>query len=274
MAIDPNQLSQDKTFLGMQPEDQRGYLSSQDDTFAKMSPDDQNGYIQHLTGRTPLPPAPTLPGGGALPGVAGPSPIKPESSLTDQAMGGLYNLGNNAKSFATGLAKGVGSGFTGGTDVSGGTPAQENAATANILSGKAPGPLPHTNLLAPKNEYEKKGFLGALATQAVAAAEPLAEEIPGLISAGVRKGVPGAPALQSKISPPEADIASNIYTPEGKAIAGSMRSNSHVDMPAEATRAVPALKEARAISVLSQRFSRDERPRYYKERGCPRHRYQ
>ena len=58
MAIDPQVLSQDKTFLGMQPEDQRGYLSSQDKDFAGMSSDDQNGYIQHLTGRAPIAPKP------------------------------------------------------------------------------------------------------------------------------------------------------------------------------------------------------------------------
>lgn len=53
MSVDPNQLSQDKDFLGMSPEDQLGYLSSQDQDFAKMSREDQLGYVQHITGKQP-----------------------------------------------------------------------------------------------------------------------------------------------------------------------------------------------------------------------------
>ena len=64
MGVDPNQLSQDKDFLGMSPQDQTGYLSSQDPDFAKMAPADQAGYINHLTGKpvqTPLVPKPQIP---------------------------------------------------------------------------------------------------------------------------------------------------------------------------------------------------------------------
>jgi hypothetical protein len=50
-GVDPNQISQDKDFLGMSPQDQTGYLSSQDPDFAKMAPADQAGYIGHLTGK-------------------------------------------------------------------------------------------------------------------------------------------------------------------------------------------------------------------------------
>ena len=57
MGVDPNQLSQDKDFLGMSPQDQTGYLSSQDPDFAKMTPADQAGYIGHLTGKQATPPA-------------------------------------------------------------------------------------------------------------------------------------------------------------------------------------------------------------------------
>src|ERR1700686_1172634 len=71
MSVNPDQLSQDKDFLGMSPQDQTGYLSSQDPDFAKMTPADQAGYISHLTGKpavqstapkantTPLPPQPS-----------------------------------------------------------------------------------------------------------------------------------------------------------------------------------------------------------------------
>ena len=57
MGVNPDQLSQDKDFLGMSPQDQMGYLSSQDPDFAKMTPADQAGYISHLTGK----PAQTTP---------------------------------------------------------------------------------------------------------------------------------------------------------------------------------------------------------------------
>ena len=76
MGIDPNQLSQDKTFLAMSAQDQTGYLSSQDPDFAKMTPADQAGYISHLTGK-PVQTMMTAPNAGLAPPAGYQPPLTP-----------------------------------------------------------------------------------------------------------------------------------------------------------------------------------------------------
>jgi hypothetical protein len=57
-------------------------------------------------------------------------------------------------------------------------------------------------------------------------------------------GLPGEPSLApAHIENP---VAQGLYSPEGQAYTASMRSNSHFDMPAEASRAIPALQESAA----------------------------
>ena len=57
-------------------------------------------------------------------------------------------------------------------------------------------------------------------------------------------GLPGEPSLAP--AHVENPVAQDLYSPEGQAYTASMRSNSHFDMPAEASRAIPALQESAA----------------------------
>jgi len=78
-------------------------------------------------------------------------------------------------------------------------------------------------------------FLGQLGTAAL------------LSKTGTEEGAPEETPLnrlQRQAAKTENPVAMNRYTPEGNNFSGVMRSNSHFDMPAEAARAVPAMKEA------------------------------
>ena len=78
-------------------------------------------------------------------------------------------------------------------------------------------------------------FLGQLGTAAL------------LSKTGAEEGAPEETPLnrlQRQAAKTENPVAMNRYTPEGNNFSGVMRSNSHFDMPAEAARAVPAMKEA------------------------------
>ena len=57
---------------------------------------------------------------------------------------------------------------------------------------------------------------------------------------------PGSQAEGAPKSAVENPVSQGRYTPEGQAYTAAMRSNSHFDMPAEASRAIPALKESAA----------------------------
>ena len=87
-------------------------------------------------------------------------------------------------------------------------------------------------------------------------------EAPGMLrSAGVKLGfLPGEAAL-----PPEAaNLVKEKYSPTGDQIAASMRSNSTVDLPAEAHNAAPALKEAAADrGITSEDFKGRNGPKAY-----------
>jgi hypothetical protein len=76
---DPNQLAQDKDFLGLSPQDQHAYLSEQDPDYAKLSPEDQKGYLEHLTGKPAAPNAGLAPPAGA--------PPKPEEAAKTMTSG-------------------------------------------------------------------------------------------------------------------------------------------------------------------------------------------
>ena len=97
-GIDYDQLAQDKTFLGMQPADQIGYLSSQDPAFAKMTPSDQAGYVQHLTGKSVRVSPNVSPSQAtnvnSAPAPASPAPKIPNNSLSfSDGFGSLKSKG-------------------------------------------------------------------------------------------------------------------------------------------------------------------------------------
>ena len=72
----------------------------------------------------------------------------------------------------------------------------------------------------------------------------------GADAANIYAGVQGARQLAKTLpslrNPIENPVSQGRYLPEGANFSGVMRSNSHFDMPAEASQAIPALKEAAA----------------------------
>ena len=240
MPIDPGQLSQDSDFLKAAPADQVGYLSAQDPDFAKASPQDQQGYLQHLTGRAPVAPgpaplgindarrsqpapqAPNLGSMAKMPGAPAQQPVQGDGS----ALGTITSAASNVSQIPSGLANMVKSSWM--------DKPQEGKPTAGeqILSGMNPANAVANNRPGDPNSGIDWGATGVNTIQQLAAAHALAPEVEGAADSLAAARKPVNPMIEGR------------YSPAGDQIAGSLRSNSRIDMPAEAHAAVPAMREA------------------------------
>jgi hypothetical protein len=307
MGVDPNQLSQDKTFLAMSPQDQTGYLSSQDPGFAKMTPADQAGYISHLTGKPvqTMMPAPNAglapPAGGQpqftkVPGqwvdddgtarnsrlVGQSSPVimnAPEESGLETGPLHSYNPAENntwthgaeSARFLARAAHAAGQALNPVTQI----PAMFHAAfdkpedaqqaaeesgaeaaggfngmpptlsrflyrtvakpTANAIEDYANGRVtPEAAMnVSPEALGTAGGTLvgGKMLDKLVGAASAAAEKSGGFLPRSI---APRAPVH---------DLVADTYSKAGDHIASSLRSNTRVDVPAEAKIAAPAIEE-------------------------------
>ena len=271
-------LAQDKDFLGASPDDQIKYVSSFDPDFAKASRTDQLGYLSHITGKTITDaPSPVQTAISSVPKPPNPILNAPEESgletgplvsynpaendtLTHGA--GSYRAlareGNAAVNSITSVPSALYHAFVDpatpeeraqyapmereleevpGTETSGakrvGLGLQrllidpvKNAAQyySEAMQGKHPNAVNEMLNVAPE-------AVGTAGGQEIAG---------GLIRQGT--GMLGQ-IIKNATADTPGNITTNLYSPQGDAIAASLRSNARVDMPAEAALAHDAIKE-------------------------------
>lgn len=228
MPVDPSQLAQDKDFLSAPPDDQIKYLASQDPDFAKASRADQLGYITHITGKAPAPNAGLAPPAGA-PSIT--SAIKP---LADQEQG---TVGRNLTSFATQIAN---------------TPASVyHLAKRTIIPGQEFNEAEQQRQ-AQEKDTQGLGVLDTIKQAAKDAGKPINPIVSdengvdwGATAANLAPVAAGLgwEGLKRLGREPLADLTSQKYSNTGDHISSALRSNTKVDVPAEAKIAAPAIEE-------------------------------
>jgi hypothetical protein len=260
---DPTQVAQDPDFLKASPADQVKYLSSQDPDFAKASPADQIGYLSHLTGKpakafantTPATPTPQHTVSQVLTqptdktdreylGYTGPA------GVAGATIHGLNNVAKSttdaARSMWDMITKPAQTTTEKGASLLGGPIGLIAARTISPLVGVAkqvpeipsavrdinasPDPLGHYANAAEDTAAQSAG-------QALVGAGT--EGLGRIIHAANAAAEPGGLLSRSPLH----DIVSDTYSKTGDHLAASLRSNSGIDVPAEAKIAAPAIEE-------------------------------
>lgn len=239
MPVDPNQLSQDKDFLSAAPADQVKYLSAQDPDFAKAAPADQLGYLSHLTGKSanPAPNAGLAPPAGAPPKTlsSGEGPIAQGMTSLERTFADMPGqlLGKLKSSF---FDKPV-------SDEVAGTSADSfvDPRNWNPVVREQSSLTPTAQAQAKKAGEPNPVDWGATAANALPAViDPAGGgimESPAVkLASAAKNAVVGTPK-------PISDMVGNTYSKTGDHLSSALRSNTKVDVPAEAKIASPAIEE-------------------------------
>lgn len=257
--FDPSQLTQDPDFMKGSHADQVRFLSTQDPDFAKAAPADQEAYLTHLTGRqypnaAPPPNAGLSPAAGAPPALGTLPQLPHKQSMSDIVYnGGDPGEGPVGRTMTSLEAQGV-------NTVRSLPTAAKQFAISNFEPSGDPG-----SMIAPDPRTLIARERQSLTPQA--AAVSAAKNVPNPVDIGATAmnilpfltdlrggGITESPAaeipkiLKSAImpTPPSTNVVRGMYSPEGVKLAAPLRSASAYDLPAETSRAVPALKEAAA----------------------------
>ena len=271
----PVDLSQDPDFLAAPRDRQIQYLSAKDPNFASAQPDRQQSYLDHLQPAAAPTAAPST--FAAPPGAPiVPQPVQPETSM----LGTIYDA---AKNFAdkSGLSKTVSdAGDTASQDLKGLLPTQGAPVTpgGNVDYGRvalgALGLDPKTNEAAygsaqAQDQSRKAHGYGPLYRAVAPEAQAIGVNVPGMeksaregsvggvlghtavplagLAAGELLGHAAGPVTEALGGTMDRGIKTNLvgdtYSKTGDHIASALRSNTKVDVPAEAKIAAPAIEE-------------------------------
>lgn len=277
---DVNAIAQDPSFLSAQPEDQIKYLSSIDTDFAAASPQDKIGYLNHIhslntknsavsqaLATIPKPTNPIL-SAGEEPGLeTGPLATQAPKSKLGALVGSLAGPAGTMLGYDPAVRQQAARNlhdFT--TTLTGMVPAIYHSvvdkpqdateeAVANAPSSNLPAPirLALYRNAKPAVDAAQDYVAGRVSPDAAlsVAGQALSAAGANVVGGAALDVIPSV--IKNAITPKPvlADVTAGQYSPQGNAIAASLRSSARVDMPAEATAAHEAIAEGLADAGFS-----------------------
>src|SRR5271166_627283 len=256
--FDPSQLTQDPDFMKASHDDQVKFLSAQDPDFAKAQPADQEGYLTHLTGRNYAPAAPAPNAGLAPPAGAAPKlgtlpngGDTGEGPIARTLTSGETNIVNTAQALPGALKSAAVGAFQKPTpdQPTQGEQILSSLNPANLVVRERQSLTPAAQAAAAQKGSPNPIDLGATGSNILPFLMDMGKPSPaGLMGHQFEAPLATLPsALKNMIAPkPENNLINGMYSREGVRLAAPLRSASAYDLPAETSRAVPALKEAAA----------------------------
>jgi hypothetical protein len=243
VPVDPSQIAQDKDFLSASPDDQIKYLSSVDSDFAKAEHGDQLAYISHITGK-PVSAVPKVPAPAPTPSM----PLAPDAwGRVKQAYEGNLPLLDNDMATLSGVGKiahGTVDAVRGGWNLLKTAADAWNNPKADV--GDAVLPDPHAEQV-PGAIHDINASPDPTGTYLNVAGDTAAQgagqAIAGAATEGAMRAVPKILRAGLEDRGPTTNIVEKTYSKPGDHVAAALRSDTHIDVPAEAKIAHSAIEE-------------------------------